>query len=191
MALQKLNKGEIWRRKYIVLSQVYRAYSSIHFMGRCVHVHTHICAYTERYMHTHIYMHMNSFMAGVSKWQGSHRISNSFSWHASRFFCRVKTCCYTVMSFNFLANCWQKIMKSQGTKSTLRLQGKVKTHLGALNNLLNPNFCQLWPLFFPWICDQSCFPCWDILGADNQHERKDCSAHPCNSLSTGEVQTSK
>lgn len=123
-ALQKLNKGEIWRRKYIILPQMYQEYP---LMGRCVHLHTLAHMHRARYVHTHIHVHVNSFMAGASKWQCSHRIPGSVSWHGSRLPCHVKTCCYALMSFNFLANCWQKIMKSQGTQSTLRLQGKVRS----------------------------------------------------------------
>lgn len=40
-ALQKLNKGEIWRRKYIVLSQMYQAYSSSTlWVDVCTYTHT-------------------------------------------------------------------------------------------------------------------------------------------------------
>lgn len=125
-ALQTLNKGAIWRRKYLVLPQTYQASPQPTLW-------VDVCAYTlarmhrARYVHTHIHVHRNSFMAGASKWQCSHRIPSSASWHGSRLSCRVKTCCYALMSFNFLANCWQKIMKSQGTQSTLRLQGKVRS----------------------------------------------------------------
>lgn len=125
-ALQALKNGEIWKRKYFVLPQMYQAYPRAHLMGRCVHLHPLTRMHRARDMHTHIHVHINSFMAGASKWQCSHRIPSSVSWHGSRLPCHVKTCCYALMSFNFLANCWQ-IMKSQGTQSTLRLQGKVRS----------------------------------------------------------------